>query len=459
MKKIMIIDDDTNLCYSLSRSLSKKYNVITVQQARDAYNHLIDNPDYQLIILDLRLGKENGLHVLERIKKDFPNIPVVMLTAHSQSDIIMKSVQLGAEDFLVKPVDLAELTECIEKYALSASSKCAKGSLAVPPFSNQLSSAYIGSSRASRDVLKLIAAVAPTNTPVLITGDSGTGKEKVAELLVTYSNRSSEPFIVVNCAAIPAELLESELFGFVKGAFSGAVHNKTGLFEKADKGTLFLDEIAELPIELQAKLLRVLQNGMFQKLGSTEYIHIDARIIAATNKNIQHQIEQEQFREDFYYRLNGFNIHLPPLKERKKDIYPLSMFFIQLFADELCKQICCVDEDVFKLLESYDWPGNIRELQNTIKKALILASQNRLTVNDFQFGKSILQKNIPTSINILDYCIQNFNGNIHKSVDWLEKQLIQAALTQHNHHLTNTADNLGITRVTLNTKIEKYNLE
>lgn len=458
MKTILIIDDDTNLCYSLSRTLSEDYHVLTAHDTREAFGVLAGTQECHLIILDLKLGEENGLHVLERLKKDFPTIPVVMLTAYGESDVIMQSVQIGAEDFLVKPVDLSELIECIERYSLNLSSQCDNDSIPVP-LPEQLESAYIGVSRASRDVLKLIAAVAPTNTPVLITGESGTGKEKVAEMLHSYSHRTDGPFVIVNCAAIPSDLLESELFGHVKGAFSGAVQNKTGLFEKAHTGTLFLDEIGELPFELQAKLLRVLQNGKIQKLGSTEYADTDVRVIAATNRNIQEEVENDQFREDLFYRLNGFNIHIPPLRDRKKDIQPLAMYFIRQFADEFSKSVCCVEEQIFPLLEKHPWPGNIRELQNVIKKALILASQNKLVIDNFKLNTSVVTNNEMTKVSLLDYCSNVFNNNLHQSVEWLEKELIIQALAVHHHHLSKTAESLGITRVTLNAKIEKYKLK
>ncbi|QAR32639.1 sigma-54-dependent Fis family transcriptional regulator [Geovibrio thiophilus] len=457
MKKILIIDDDTSLCYGMKRVLSGRYSVSTVSSSEEAFEHL-GNGSFSLILLDYRLGSENGLEVLEKIKELSRTVPVVMLTAFGTSDTVLDSFKLGAADFLVKPVDYEELTDCIEKYARPEKISCGEDALPVEEL-GETGSAFVGSSRKIRDVFKLIATVANSNTPVFITGESGTGKELIAGLVHERSHRRDKPFVVINCAAIPRELLESELFGYVKGAFTGAHQDRTGKFEAAHTGTLFLDEIGELPVELQSKMLRVLQNGTIERLGSNKSVHVDVRIVSATNRNIAELIAAGEFRSDLFYRLNVVDIKLPPLRERTDDIPPLAAFFAAKYSLEAGKSICCIDREVVDIFRAYSWPGNIREMQNVIKKAVILSSSNRITESDIQLAGQEAEKPESSSAAVWEYFFAKFpSDTLNSSVEELEKILIEKSLLKNSNHLTHTAEELGITRVTLNAKMKKYGI-
>ncbi|MGE4496453.1 MAG: sigma-54-dependent transcriptional regulator [Deferribacterales bacterium] len=457
MKKILIIDDDTSLCYGMKRVLSGRYSVSTASGSDEAFSHL-GGENFSLILLDYRLGSENGLEVLEKIKEISPSVPVVMLTAFGTSDTVLDSFKLGAADFLVKPVDYEELTVCIEKYARPEKISCGEDALAVEE-TDEKGSAFVGSSRKIRDVFKLIATVANSNTPVFITGESGTGKELIAGLVHERSHRRDKPFVVINCAAIPRELLESELFGYVKGAFTGAHQDRIGKFEAAHTGTLFLDEIGELPVELQSKMLRVLQNGTIEKLGSNKPVHVDVRIVSATNRNIAELIGAGEFRTDLFYRLNVVDIKLPPLRERTDDIPPLAVFFTAKYAREAGKSICCIDREVVDIFRSYPWPGNIREMQNVIKKAVILSSSNRITESDIQLAEHTAEKSVNSATVLWEYFFAKFpSDTLNRSVEELEKTLIEKSLLKNSNHLSHTAEELGITRVTLNAKMKKYGI-
>ncbi len=299
-----------------------------------------------MVFLDYRLGEENGLDVLERIKKDVQNVPVIFMTAYGTSSTVLDAIKQGAVDFLVKPVAPEEFCKAIETYYTKSLDCCGHGYVDVPTYNS--TNKLVGISRSIRDVLKLTASASMSDAPVLLTGESGTGKDLVASLLHELSNRSNKPFIAINCAAIPQELLESELFGYIKGSFSGAVSSKMGLLESADGGTVFLDEISEMPLELQAKILRFLQNGTVQKLGELKERSLDVRVISATNRDIVAQAEEGGFRYDLYYRLSVMNIDIPPLRERCEDIQDIAL---HLIGKHTCKQnkknITCVDSKLF----------------------------------------------------------------------------------------------------------------
>jgi len=311
-------------------------------------------------------------------------------------------------------------------------------------------------------ILKTVATVAATDSPVLITGESGTGKDHIAKIIHDYSSRSNYPFVPVNSAAIPRSLLESEMFGHVKGAFSGAYQSKKGKFETADKGTIFLNEIGDLPSGLQAKLLHVLQDGTIEKLGENKLKKVDVRLISATNKNLDEKLESGSFREDLFYRLNVFSIHLPPLRDRKADIVELSKFFIKEACVNLDKEVTCVHKDVFEILSSYDWPGNIRELKNIIKKSVIVSSRQTLELDDI-----VLPKNKEAAKNVQnlkknlykEYRGHSYGDVLHRAFDDIEKEFIEDALKECKGNLSQVAEMLGISRVTLYDKLKKYSIK
>jgi len=445
MDKILLIDDDDALCYSIKRSLSDKYLVETADTPRLAYEILNKMEDISLIFLDIRLGDSNGIYLLERIKKDFPDIPVIMITAFGTSDTVLESIRLGAKDFLTKPVNIEDLVECIEKYKQNKNNEiCGNEYIKVEDITSK---GFIGISKDIREVLKIVANVSPTKAPVLILGESGTGKELIANMIHNYSGRQG-PFVPINCAAIPRALIESELFGYEKGAFSGATSSKPGKFELAQSGTIFLDEIGEISKGLQSKLLRVLETSEIEHLGGTKKIKLDVRLIAATNKKISELMDENVFRPDLYFRISGVTVNLPPLRERKEDITQLTKYFVNVFGKEYKKKITCINKDALSLLETYEWPGNVRELKNVINTAVMLADGSSIEKEHIKLNEIVLS----------DFETETFNSNLNEAVESLEKKMILKALHENNFHLSKTSEMLGISRVTLNAKIKKYNI-
>lgn len=443
MKDILIIDDDKSLCYSVKRTLESEYIVHTANDSGEAFEYLRSG-NADLILLDYRLGEENGIDVLSRLKKTYKDIPVIMLTAFGTNDTVVKSISIGAADFLVKPVSRDELFNSVKKYVRSPVS-CKN-----PVFIDYKGGGddFIGSSSKVRDIMKLVATVAAADYPVLITGESGVGKELVAKMIHKYSKRGSGPLVALNCAAIPEQLLESELFGYMKGAFTGADKTKAGKLEAADGGTMVLDEIGDLPIELQAKLLRVLQDGMYEKLGDTKSVKADVRVVAITNKDLKRMVENGEFRGDLYWRLNVSDIRIPPLWERVEDIKPLTVYFIYGSALELGKEIECIESEAVEILKRHSWTGNVRELRNAVRKAVMLSSSKCLTVEDFKFlteSSDTITQTEP-------------HATLDEAVSAVEKEAIRKALENNNGNQSATARELDITRVTLSQKMKKYNL-
>ncbi len=347
MSKILVVDDQKTVCYSLQRFLqSEGYNVHTATSGEDALS-VLDNVKPDLVIMDVRMPEMDGIEVLRKIKESHPQIQAIMMTAFSATEKAIQAIKLGAYDYLTKPFDNDELLIRVkdaiktkelmdEVVTFDVSDDYAEGER------------IIGKSPAMLDIYKQIGRAAPTDATVLIKGENGTGKELVARAIYHYSNRSSKPFLAINCAAIPEQLLESELFGYERGAFTGADFKRIGKFEQCSGGTIFLDEIGDMPLGLQAKLLRVLQDGKFQRLGGTETIETDVRIIAATNKDIEDMVKNNTFREDLYYRINVVTINVPPLRERKEDIKELVHYFIQKYNKKLGKTIKGITADALK---------------------------------------------------------------------------------------------------------------
>jgi len=455
MKKIIIIDDDQSLTYSLQRAFSSNYNILTANNASEGVRLLEKETGVGLVFLDYKLGDENGLHVLERIKKDFSETSVVFMTAYGTSGTVLEAVKLGAADFLVKPVSPDEFEKAVETYYTVPAAACGKGFVSVPMFNS--SNKLIGISRSIRDVLKLTASASMSDAPVLLTGESGTGKDLVANLLHEYSDRKKRPFLAINCAAIPQELLESELFGYIKGAFSGAVNSKIGLLQSAEGGTVFLDEISEMPTELQAKMLRFLQNGTIQKLGELKEINVDVRIVAATNKDIDKLIESGHFRPDLFYRLSVINIDIPPLRQRREDIKDIALHLIAKHSLKRGVSISCVETKLLDLLENQEWPGNVRELENRIRESIILAKNNYLSADDLKIESHTSEKD---DISLFEYFTDKFSDDLYtKSLEFCEKELITGALKKHEGRLAKAAEWLNVSRVTLNAKIKKFNIK
>ncbi|AEF93445.1 two component, sigma54 specific, transcriptional regulator, Fis family [Desulfotomaculum nigrificans CO-1-SRB] len=444
--RVLVIDDEERMCWALERALSHEgYQVITTTRGVQGVS-LAQEMDPSIVVLDLKMPDLDGIEVLRKIKDFNPNIPVIMITAHGTIETAIEAMKIGATDYITKPFKLEELKVVI-KQALHVNQLENQ----VEFYRKELSKKYgkmIGQSDCMKEVSLLIRQVAKTNATVLITGESGTGKEVAAVEIHQNSNRADKPFVAVNCAALPEQLLESELFGHEKGAFTGALHKKKGRFEIADKGTIFLDEIGEMPISMQVKLLRVLQERSFERLGGTETITVDVRIIAATNSDLAAAIAKGTFREDLYYRLNVMRINLPPLRERKEDIPLLVNHFLSKFDPSHSKKI---SSDAMKILSRYNWPGNIRELQNVIERALIVCQGTE--IQPVHLPRELLDSVEENQLPVLNLPENGF------SLEELEKQLIIKALEKHNFNQTRAAQFLGISRATLLYRMQKYGIK
>jgi len=392
-KQILVVDDEANLRKVLSAQLGRDgYEVHTAEDGEAGLAFLKEH-HIDLVITDLRMPKVDGMDLLRAALRDDPSRPVVMLTAHGTVDNAVEALKTGAFDYITKPFDQAEVRVVVKKALRTrdlASADATQGELPPAAIAKHAAARFgiIGESQPILDVYAILEKVADTPTTVLVTGESGTGKELVARALHDNSSRRDRPFIKVNCAAIPKDLMESELFGYERGAFTGAVTSKPGRFELASGGTLFLDEIGEIPNEMQVKLLRVLQESEFERVGGVKTIHVDVRLIAATNRDLKKEITTGGFREDLFYRLNVVTIEMPPLRERKDDIAALATFFINRFAGELKKKIDGLSPDALKLLMRYHWPGNIRELENAIERAMLLADGSHIQADDLRLGET-----------------------------------------------------------------------
>lgn len=459
MNKILVVDDQKIVCYSLQRFLqSEGYNVHTATSGEDALSVLNDiNPD--LVIMDVRMPEMDGLEVLKRIKESHPKVQVIMMTAFSTTEKAIYAMKLGAYDYLTKPFDNDELL-IRAKNAIKTRELMKK----VVTFDEVKDYAdgerIIGKSPAMLDIYKQIGRAAPTDATVLIKGESGTGKELIARAIYHHSNRSTKPFLAINCAAIPEQLLESELFGYERGAFTGADFKRIGKFEQCNGGTIFLDEIGDMPIGLQAKLLRVLHDGKFERLGGTETIETNVRIIAATNKDIEDMVKNNTFREDLYYRINVVTINVPPLRERKEDIKELVHYFIQKYNKKLGKTIKGITADALKKLKEHLWSGNVRELENTIQKAMVFCSSDYLSIEcceglrlqNLQRGSCVsLQEAIENLVELAfkDGCHERFQDMLNM----IEKGMVKRAMELTKGNQVHAAKLLGISRNTLRKKL------
>lgn len=444
--RILVIDDEEKMCWALERALSHEgYQVVTATRGLQGIE-LAQEAEPTMVILDLKMPDINGIEVLKELKNINTSIPVIMITAHGTIDTAIEAMKLGATDYITKPFKLEELKIQV-KQALHLSNLENQ----VNFLRHELGKKYgkiVGQSDAMKEVALLIRQVAKTGATVLLTGESGTGKEVAAVEIHKASNRAERPFVAVNCAALPEQLLESELFGHEKGAFTGATSKKKGRFEIADKGTIFLDEIGEIPINMQAKLLRVLQERCFERVGGTETIHVDVRIIATTNRDLATAISNGTFREDLYYRLNVMRISMPPLRSRKEDIPLLVNHFLEKFDPSRSKKI---SSGAMKILTLYNWPGNIRELQNAIERALIVCQG--VEIQPINFPKELLNNLEGTITPVINLTEGGF------SLEELEKHLIIKALETHKNNQTKVAKYLGISRPTLLYRLHKYGLK
>jgi DNA-binding NtrC family response regulator len=438
-RAILIVDDDDAQRKLLADFLTAQhYDCHQASSAEEALAALPKTP-LHLIIMDVRMPGISGLEALREIRKSFPVLPVLLITAYADVRDAVAAIKDGALDYLVKPIDLRELIVAVEdSIGRSGQSAESASTLEIP-------AGIVANSPSMLSLFKEVAVVAPSKASVLITGESGAGKEVVADLVHLWSDRRDKLMVKVNCAAIPDNLLESELFGHEKGAFTGAVQARSGRFEAANGGTLFLDEISEMSSSLQAKLLRIVQDGTFQRLGENSTRHVDVRLIAATNREIEQAVVEGHFREDLFYRLNVFELHIPPLHKRRADILPLARHFAEAFAGHRVR----LSPAASAALEMYTWPGNVRQLRNTIERACLLSR-----------GEIILPEHLPLKIRPPDIPTSGAppqpEGTLMEDV---ERTAILAALAESGGNRTHAARRLGISRRNLIYKLQKYREE
>ncbi len=454
-----MVDDEKGVRHSFKKIFDRLgYDVITAENGLEAIEKA-DEEKPILVIMDVSMPKMDGLETLQRLKTVNPALTVIMMTAHSTSEKAITAMKYGAYDYLSKPFENDQLISLVQK-ALADSKMTSPVTFAES--AAEEGDRIIGKSPAMLDIFKKIGQVSESDVTVLLRGDTGTGKELIARAIYHHSKRVNRPFLPVNCSAIPEHLLESELFGYEKGAFTGADSRRIGKFEQCDTGTMFLDEIGDMPLSLQAKWLRVLQDGSIQRLGGKEHISTDVRIITATNKNLEDLVEKGTFRDDLYWRLNVVSIEVPALKERKDDISNLIQYFIHKYNSAFSKEVTSISPELLKEFEKYDWPGNVRELQGVVQRGMVLCQRDFLSIEDCEWTPSADRKvkktgDADTFISrAVDLIMQKGGDNIYKdSVAAFERILVEKALDKTNNNQVLTAKLLGISRNTLRSKIGK----
>ena len=457
MNKILLVDDERNVHYSLQRALGEAFRIISALSGEEALQRLpVEKP--HLILLDVKLPGADGLETLQRIKAVDRDVPVILLTAYGTTETAITAMKHGAYDYLLKPVDIASLRGIVTK-ALHLRALTGQVETLSLPESSQ-ATPLLGRSVVMQDLYKMIGRVAPTDSTVLLSGESGTGKELVARAIHQHSLRSDGPWVALNCAAIPEPLLESELFGHEKGAFTGAIERKPGSFEEASGGTLFLDEAGELPLTVQAKLLCALQEKEIRRLGGRESMPIDVRIIAATNKDLEGAVARAEFREDLYYRLNVIHLHLPPLRARQEDIPLLAQHFLTRYSRELELPVGGFATEALEALSAHPWPGNVRELENIIKQALMTCRGYLITGEDLRLGeRSIARVQPPPPRDPLDEGLeQMLLTQVGHAYHGVEDRLIRKALELTKHNQVRAAHLLGISRNILRHRMKQFGL-
>ena len=479
MNKLLLIDDEADVQYSFKRILDSPDIELTTAASGEEGLKLIPKVKPDLVIMDVRMGGITGLETLRRLRQTDAKLPVIMMTAYGTTQTAIEAMKLGAYDYLLKPFDVPKL-----KLIVNAALKAAQDMKQVVSYQPLLESedydiGIVGRSEGMQNVFKLIGQLAGSDATALITGESGTGKELVARAIYHHSQRSARPFIAINCAAIPENLLESELFGHEKGAFTGASTQRIGKFEQCDHGTIFLDEIGDMSLATQTKILRVLQAGTFERVGGNQSIKVDVRVIAATNKPLEKAVADREFREDLFYRLNVVRIQIPPLRERREDVRLLVNYFLKKFAQTQRQTPKSISPEVIVALEQHNWPGNVRELENVIHRAIVVAKGEAILLGDLppEFGSS--SRPAPaatpdslsagaapatsgatdlTSVARLLFQWARADGKF-KVIPVVERELIIQALSETKGNQVQAAKLLGITRATLRKRIEKFGIQ
>ncbi len=449
--RILIVDDEQDALDLMREVFEKKgYTPITALNGLEALN-IVKQQEPDVILTDIRMPEMDGMELLRVLTKDYPHIPVIMVTAHGTIETAVDAMKMGAKDYILKPIRINEILSKVERIT-QLNSLIKENEYLL----SKLKQTYdftnmVGKTEKIRQLFELVKDVAATNTTVLIQGESGVGKELIANAIHYNSPRAKRPFVKVNCGVLAESLLESELFGHVRGAFTGAIRDKIGRFEMANGGTLFLDEIGDISLNMQLKLLRVLQEGEFERVGGTETIKVDVRIIAATNKDLKKAMEEGSFRQDLYYRLNVIPVYVPPLRERREDIKYLTYHFIEKFNKIYGKKITEIEPEAMEVLERYDYPGNIRELENLIERIIVLNKKNVITIKD-------LPESVRNYVGEISMEQFDFSRGFNQLVEDFEKNLITKALEQNKFNKVQTAKMLRMNRSTLISKMKKYQI-
>jgi two-component system, NtrC family, response regulator AtoC len=453
MHRILIVDDELNMRLVLKAMLTKEgYEVFVAEDGLAALN-VLKTTDIATIVTDLKMPRLDGMGLLNRVAKEYPSIPIIIITAYGTVNTAVDALKKGAFDYITKPFDQDDLRNVIRKAILTREFNQDEVIMSGEDIDRY---GIVGVSQKMLDVYETIRQVAPATTAVLLTGETGTGKELIAHAIHRNSPRKDNPFIKINCGAITEHLVESELFGYEKGAFTGAVVTKPGRFELAHTGTIFLDEIGDLPRDMQVKLLHVLQDQEFERVGGVRTIKIDVRIIAATNRNLLQEIKEGRFREDLFYRLNVFPIHLPPLRERPEDILPLIDYFLDKCNLKLGRNVRQVDPRIMDLFTRYSWPGNVREIENILERLILMAKDNQITLEDIPSEiKYALDVPAPVAEISTDRPLKSL---VKDHTEEMEKQLIAKILDECGQNVTKAAQQLGFSRKGLQLKMIKYGL-
>jgi nitrogen regulation protein NR(I) len=479
MSKLLLIDDETDVQYSFQRIFDSPDIELTTASSGEEGLKLIPKLKPDLVLMDIRMGGISGMETLRRIREIDSKLLVILMTAYGTTQTAIEAMKLGAYDYLLKPFDVLKLKEIVTNAIKAAQDMRQVVSYQPLLESEDYESGIVGRSEAMQQVFKMIGQVAATDATALITGESGTGKELVARAIYHHSNRNKQPFLAVNCAAIPEQLLESELFGHERGAFTGATLQRIGKFEQCNGGTLFLDEIGDMTPATQTKILRVLQSGTFERVGGNTPIKVDVRIIAATNKPLEEAVAARQFREDLFYRLNVVRLHIPPLRERREDVRLLVNYFLKKFARDQQNAPKSISTGVIKALEQYHWPGNVRELENIVRRALVVAKGDAILLSDLPaeiVGQAAAAPSASAPISAPAAAPGEAGGSdvvslARRLFQWarkdpklklipaVERELVLQALKETNGNQVQAAKLLGITRATLRKRIEKFGIQ
>ncbi len=456
--KILIVDDESRMQRLFEINLSPKYEVFTSGNGRHALE-VVKSREVSLLVTDIKMPGINGMTLLHEVRRIYPDLPVILMTAYGTVEGAVQAMKEGAVDYILKPIKMEEMEILIEKSLSLSRLKDENSNLRRELQSTWGPGNIVGNHPAIQKIVQLIFQVAATKATVLIQGESGTGKEVVARAIHAQSDRSHQPFVVINCAAIPANLLESELFGHEKGAFTGAIKTKKGRLELADQGTLFLDEIGEMPKELQVKILRMLEENRFQRVGGTEDVEVDNRILAATNKDLKQAVEDGSFRDDLYYRLNVFTLSIPPLRERKEDIPLLVEHFLKKHKEMFRSRAAGITEEGMRILKDYPWPGNVRELENVLVRAMILCGSEWIRPEDLPEEVTLQASKSESKVPMHREELKEFKKQAQqKAKEDIEKRFIMEALRQGAGNVLRSAERVGMDRRQFQNMIKKYGI-